>query len=199
LLILYSTRICPYHAACSARTKRVLGIALEKTRVCLGLADDFDRGIITKRIVELAKAGERNPDLLCEGALKKLREIIQVAPTRRCRATGRGWPPPPFLEGSVQGNPLNQHPVSAPHSESACRIQKLRHDNRVQPTIVLGLAKRPGREPGRVPASWAGRTGGFAFGRPKNKRRPHAWLFVSPSRGQTEPEHSGSSSQRPLG
>jgi hypothetical protein len=103
LLILYSTRICPYHAACSARTKRVLGIALEKTRVCLGLADDFARGIITKRIVELAKAGERNPDLLCEGALKKLRDIIQVAPTRRCRATGRGWPPPPFLEGSVQG------------------------------------------------------------------------------------------------
>jgi hypothetical protein len=50
-----------------------------------------------------AEAGERNPDLLCEGALKKLREIIQVAPTRRCRATGRGWPPPPFLEGSVQG------------------------------------------------------------------------------------------------
>lgn len=49
------------------------------------------------------QAGERNPDLLCEGALKKLREIIQVAPTRRCRATGRGWPPPPFLEGSVQG------------------------------------------------------------------------------------------------
>jgi hypothetical protein len=103
LLILYSTRICPYHAACSARTKRVLGIALEKTRVCLGLADDFARGIITKRIVELAKAGERNPDLLCEGALKKLRDIIRVAPTRRCRATGRGWPPPPFLEGSVQG------------------------------------------------------------------------------------------------
>jgi hypothetical protein len=67
------------------------------------LADDFARGIITKRIVDLAKAGERNPDLLCEGGLKKLREIIQVAPTRRCRAIGRGWPPPPFLERSVQG------------------------------------------------------------------------------------------------
>jgi len=54
-------------------TKRVLGVALEMTRVSLGLADDFANGIIAKRIVELAKAGERNPDLLCEGALKKLR------------------------------------------------------------------------------------------------------------------------------
>ena len=30
-------------------------------------------GIIAKQIIELAKAGERNPDLLCEGALAKLR------------------------------------------------------------------------------------------------------------------------------
>jgi hypothetical protein len=29
--------------------------------------------MIAKRIVELAKAGERNPGLLCEGALKELR------------------------------------------------------------------------------------------------------------------------------
>jgi hypothetical protein len=28
--------------------------------------------IIARQIVELARAGERNPDLLCEGALKKL-------------------------------------------------------------------------------------------------------------------------------
>jgi hypothetical protein len=54
-------------------TKRVLGVALEMTRVSLGLADDFANGIIAKRIIELAEAGERNPDLLCEGALKKLR------------------------------------------------------------------------------------------------------------------------------
>ena len=27
-------------------------------------------------VVELARAGERNPDLLCEGALKKLREAL---------------------------------------------------------------------------------------------------------------------------
>ena len=54
-------------------TKRVLGDALERTRVSLGLADKFADGIIARRIVELAKAGERNPDLLCAGAIKKLR------------------------------------------------------------------------------------------------------------------------------
>ena len=54
-------------------TKQVLGVAVEMTRVSLGLADDFANGIITRRVVELARAGERNPDLLCEGALKKLR------------------------------------------------------------------------------------------------------------------------------
>jgi hypothetical protein len=43
------------------------------TRVSLGLGDSFADGIIAKRIVELAEAGERNPDLLSEGALEKLR------------------------------------------------------------------------------------------------------------------------------
>jgi len=54
-------------------TKQVLDLALEMTRTALGLADDFANGIIAKRIIELAKAGERHPDLLCEGALKTLR------------------------------------------------------------------------------------------------------------------------------
>ena len=54
-------------------TKRVLWDALERTRVSLGLADKFADGIIARRIVELAKAGERNPDLLSEGAIEKLR------------------------------------------------------------------------------------------------------------------------------
>jgi hypothetical protein len=43
------------------------------TRVSLGLGDNFADGIIAKRIVELAKAGERNSNLLSEGALEKLR------------------------------------------------------------------------------------------------------------------------------
>ena len=49
-----------------------LDLALEMTRTALGLADDFANGIIGKRIIELARAGERRPDLLCEGALKSL-------------------------------------------------------------------------------------------------------------------------------
>jgi hypothetical protein len=57
----------------SPETQRLLGVALEMTRVSLGLGDNFADGIIAKRIVELAKAGERNPDLLSEGALENLR------------------------------------------------------------------------------------------------------------------------------
>jgi hypothetical protein len=54
-------------------TKRVLSAALEMTRVSLGLIDNFANGIIAKRISEIAETGERDPDLLCEGAVKKLR------------------------------------------------------------------------------------------------------------------------------
>jgi len=56
-----------------AETSRVLDVAVEMTREALGLADDFANGIIARQIVELARSGERNPDLLCEGALKNLR------------------------------------------------------------------------------------------------------------------------------
>jgi hypothetical protein len=59
-----------------AETNRVLDVAVEMTRAALGLADDFANGIIATQIVELARAGERNPDLLCEGALKKLRGAL---------------------------------------------------------------------------------------------------------------------------
>jgi hypothetical protein len=52
--------------------KQVLELALEMTRTSLGLTDDLANGIIAKRIIELARAGERHPDLLCEGALKNL-------------------------------------------------------------------------------------------------------------------------------
>ena len=57
-------------------TKRVLAVALEMTRVSLGLTDDLADGIIAKQIVEVAKNGERNPDLLCDAALKKLYEHL---------------------------------------------------------------------------------------------------------------------------
>ena len=56
--------------------KRVLAVALEMTRVSLGLTDDLADGIIAKQIVEVAKTGERNPDLLSEAALKKLHQHL---------------------------------------------------------------------------------------------------------------------------
>ena len=59
-----------------AETNRVLVVALEMTRAALGLADNFADGIIARQIVELSRAGERNPDLLSEGALKKLGEAL---------------------------------------------------------------------------------------------------------------------------
>jgi hypothetical protein len=67
--------ITPYLADFNVdpKTKRVLNDALELTRVSLGLGDDFANGIIATRIIELAKAGERNPDALCDGTLDKLR------------------------------------------------------------------------------------------------------------------------------
>ncbi len=57
-------------------TKRVMGVAFEMVRAALRLddRDDLAIGIIAKKIIELAKAGERNPDLLCERALGDLRE-----------------------------------------------------------------------------------------------------------------------------
>jgi hypothetical protein len=46
------------------------------TRVALRLTDRDDPlvAIVAKRIIELAKAGERSPDLLCDLALNDLRE-----------------------------------------------------------------------------------------------------------------------------
>ena len=62
--------------AVDPEAKRVIGVAFEMARVALSLAGG--RGppdeIIAKRIIELAKTGERNPDLLCEGVLKEFRD-----------------------------------------------------------------------------------------------------------------------------
>ena len=77
-----SERVClpitPYLDDFNAdpETKRVLCVALEMIRVSLGLGDDFANGMIAKQIIEIAKTGERNPDLLCEGALKQLRRSL---------------------------------------------------------------------------------------------------------------------------
>jgi hypothetical protein len=56
-------------------------------------SDHQGNGIIAKQLIEIAKAGERNPDLLGEGALEKLREHFTGAASpgssaRRCAARG---------------------------------------------------------------------------------------------------------------
>jgi hypothetical protein len=44
-------------------------------RVALGLNDHsgLANEVVVKQIIELAKSGERNPDLLCEVAVKEFR------------------------------------------------------------------------------------------------------------------------------
>jgi hypothetical protein len=56
-------------------TKRVMGVAFEMARAALRLEDRADPviAILAHKIIEIAKGGERNPDLLCERALNDLR------------------------------------------------------------------------------------------------------------------------------
>jgi hypothetical protein len=57
-------------------TKRVLSVALEMVCIALrvGDCDDGVKQAIATKLNELAKAGERNPDLLCERVLNEIRE-----------------------------------------------------------------------------------------------------------------------------
>jgi len=50
-------------------TRRVLGVALEMTCAALR-TDDVKREAIANKIIALAKAGERNADLICKQVLK---------------------------------------------------------------------------------------------------------------------------------
>ncbi len=57
-------------------TIRIMGVAFEMACVALRLADR-DRPadeVLARRIIELTKAGEHNPDVLCENVLKEFRE-----------------------------------------------------------------------------------------------------------------------------
>jgi hypothetical protein len=70
-------------------TTRVLGVALEM--VCIALRtgdceDDIKQAIATK-LIALAKAGERNPDILCEETLKDIRQPQQWAPSEEARSS----------------------------------------------------------------------------------------------------------------
>jgi hypothetical protein len=57
----------------ASETIRVLGVALEMTCIALRTGDCADdvKQAIADKLVDLANAGERNPDVLCEQALKE--------------------------------------------------------------------------------------------------------------------------------
>jgi hypothetical protein len=64
-------------------TTRVMGVAFEMARAAVkrdwgGL---YANHSIAKRIIELAKDGERNPDVLCEQALSYFLRDCQSAPS----------------------------------------------------------------------------------------------------------------------
>jgi hypothetical protein len=56
-------------------TKRVLGVAFEQVSIALriGASDDDVKQAIANKVIELARAGERNPDILCERVLEDIR------------------------------------------------------------------------------------------------------------------------------
>jgi len=58
-----------------AETIRVMGLAFEMALVALRLADrgDLANDVLARRIMDLAKAGERDPERLCEGVLLEFR------------------------------------------------------------------------------------------------------------------------------
>lgn len=55
-------------------TTRIMGVAFESARASLCLSDAPDRvvEIVARKIIELAKAGVSNPDVLCERALTEI-------------------------------------------------------------------------------------------------------------------------------
>jgi hypothetical protein len=57
---------------------RAMGVAFEMARKALQLGDrgNLANERIAKRIIELAKTGELNPDFLCESVLREFRQHL---------------------------------------------------------------------------------------------------------------------------
>jgi len=64
-------------------TTRVLGVAFELTCVALRVGDCADdiKQAIGNKVIALAKAGERNPDVLCEQVLTDIRRPQMEEPS----------------------------------------------------------------------------------------------------------------------
>jgi hypothetical protein len=56
-------------------TIRVMGLAYEMALIALRLGDrgDLANEVVAQKIIALAKAGERDPERLCEGVLQEFR------------------------------------------------------------------------------------------------------------------------------
>jgi hypothetical protein len=59
-------------------TRRVMGVAYEMTRAAFQLRrrETIDDELVANKIIELAKAGETNPDRLCERVLSYLQQHL---------------------------------------------------------------------------------------------------------------------------
>jgi len=73
-LALSRTPLCPLDLILSGQTfdpetTRLMGIAFETSRAAVKRPGDLTDEMIARTIIELAKAGERNVEVLCEAAL----------------------------------------------------------------------------------------------------------------------------------
>jgi hypothetical protein len=71
---------------------RVLGVAFEMVCIALrtGDCDDYVKQAIATKLIALAKAGERNPDILCEEVLKDIGTPQQWAASDAARSSVLG-------------------------------------------------------------------------------------------------------------
>ena len=81
--------------------RRVMGVALELVCIALhtGDCDDHVKQAIADKIIALAKAGERNPDILCERVLEEIRRPPPECPPGRSKATSDFVPAGPIYLG----------------------------------------------------------------------------------------------------
>jgi hypothetical protein len=70
--------ITPYLEGCQfdPETKRLMGVAFQMARAALGATEwgELSNEVIARRIIALAKTGERDPNVLCERVVAHFHE-----------------------------------------------------------------------------------------------------------------------------
>ena len=68
----HSVLSAPVSGLPESETIRVMGLAFEMALIALRLADrdDLANEVVAQKIIALAKAGERDPERLCDGVMK---------------------------------------------------------------------------------------------------------------------------------